>query len=315
MSSASSKSHRYPGFAAAFFLVALRMAIGWHFLYEGMEKLHSFQTAKPFTAEPYLRNANGPLADHFRAIVPDVDSLEHLNLASRPAAWKQELDDYVSHYGLTADQKTASDSAYESALKKLDAWSKDRTNKQDLEKYLHDLSDNNALLANPEAMSYERERAQAKRKELDTDRKKLVGSLDEISASMFTDLDKGLTADQKVKGPVPKPWTQLALINRLTAWGLTLSGVSLLLGLLAPLGCLGGAYLLTMFYLAMPPFPGLPENPQAEGHYLIVNKNLIEFLACIALVFTPTSLWVGLDAVLFGPWLRARRARREAAKS
>lgn len=315
MSSSSSKPSRYPGFAAAFFLVALRMAIGWHFLYEGMDKLHSFQTSKPFSAEAYLRYSNGPLSDQFRAIITDVDSVEYLNLEKRPAAWKEEIDEYSSHYMLSADQKAKAESAYEAAVKKLDAWSKDRTNQEDLEKYLHDLAQNNALLANPEAMSYERERAQDKRKELDTDRKKLVSALDDIRAGIFTDLDKSLTDEQKAKGPVPKSWTQLDLINRLTAWGLTLSGASLLLGLLAPLGCLGGAYLLTMFYLAMPPFPGLPANPQAEGHYLIVNKNLIEFLACLALLFTPTSLWVGLDAVLFGPWLRARRARREAAKS
>jgi uncharacterized membrane protein YphA (DoxX/SURF4 family) len=315
MSSSASTTSRYPGFMAAFFLVALRMAIGWHFLYEGMDKLQSFQTTKPFSAEAYLRFANGPMADRFRSIIPDVDSTAFLDLEKRPAAWKEELDAYAAHYGLTADQKAAGDKAYEAATAKLDAWSKDRTNREDLDKYLHEIAVNDALLHNPAAMSYERERAQAKRKELDADRRKLVTAIKAVGDEIFASLDKSLTPDQKAKGPVPKEWTQLDMINHLTAWGLALSGASLMLGLLAPLGALGGAYLLTMFYLAMPPFPGLPENPMAEGHYLIVNKNVIEFLACIALVFVPTSLWVGLDAVLFGPWLRARRARREAARS
>lgn len=309
------KSTRYPGFAAAFFLVALRMAIGWHFLYEGMEKLHTFQTSKPFSAEPYLRNATGPLANTFRNIIPDVNSTEHLDLPKLAAKWKESVNDYVAHYGLSGDQKAAADKAYEAAAKKLDDWSKVKENREDLEKYLDELAKNEALLANPEAMSYERERSQAKRKDLETDRKKLVTAVDAISAEIFTGLDKTLTEDQKKKGPVPQAWTELDRINHLTAWGLTLSGASMLLGLCAPLGCLGGAYLLTMFYLAMPPLPGLPANPMAEGHYLIVNKNLIEFLACIALVFIPTSLWVGLDAMLFGPWIRARRARREAARA
>lgn len=313
--SSSTKRDRYPGFVAAFFLVALRMAIGWHFLYEGMEKVRSFQSPKPFSAEVYLRNANGPLADTFRSIIPDVDSVAHLDTTKSAADWKARLDAYASHYSLTADQKTAADAAYASATKKLDAWTKDRQNQEDLSKYLHELEQNKAMLANKQAMSYERERAQDKRKDIEADRKKLVASLDTIRDEIFTTVDKSLTAEQKAKGAVPKEWTQLELINFLTAWGLTLSGLSLLLGLLTPLGCLGGAYLLTMFYLAMPPLPGLPENPMAEGHYLIVNKNMIEFLACIALVFIPTSLWVGLDAVLFGPWIRARRARREAAAS
>ncbi|MBI1325219.1 DoxX family protein [bacterium] len=314
MSAPAATTTRYPGFMAAFFLVALRIAIGWHFMYEGMDKLHSFQTAKPFSAEAYLRFANGPLSDKFRAIVPDVDSTAFLDLTQRPAAWKNRLDAYSAHYSLTADQKALGDKAYEAALGKLDAWRKDRTNRESLDKYLSELKTNEALLHSSSAMSYERERAQAKRKDLDGDRRKLVTAVQAIEDEIYAGLDKSLTPDQKARGAVPAAWTQLDMVNHLTAWGLTLSGASMMLGLLAPLGALGGAYLLTMFYLAMPPFPGLPANPMAEGHYLIVNKNVVEFLACIALVFIPTSMWVGLDAVLFGPWLRARRARREAAQ-
>ncbi len=59
----------------------------------------------------------------------------------------------------------------------------------------------------------------------------------------------------------------------------------------------------------MPPWPGLPPSPMAEGHYFIVNKNLIEMLACLALVFIPTGHWIGLDAMLFG------RRYRQAARS
>ena len=36
----------------------------------------------------------------------------------------------------------------------------------------------------------------------------------------------------------------------------------------------------------------------AEGHYFIVNKNLIEMLACLAIASLPTGQWVGLDALL-----------------
>jgi hypothetical protein len=47
----------YPGFFAAFLLVLLRIAIGWHFGTEGVAKYESALTNdKPFTAEEYLRN-------------------------------------------------------------------------------------------------------------------------------------------------------------------------------------------------------------------------------------------------------------------
>ena len=41
----------------------LRIAIGWHFLYEGLEKYESTRRGEPFTAEPFLRNATGPLGE------------------------------------------------------------------------------------------------------------------------------------------------------------------------------------------------------------------------------------------------------------
>jgi hypothetical protein len=49
--------------------------------------------------------------------------------------------------------------------------------------------------------------------------------------------------------------------------------------------------------------------PNSEGHYVFVNKNLIEFLACLVLASTPNGLWLGLDALLFG-WIGRIRARR-----
>ena len=53
------------------FLVLLRLAIGWHFFFEGWEKLDSLRTGptttnRPFTSASYLREATGPFADFFR---------------------------------------------------------------------------------------------------------------------------------------------------------------------------------------------------------------------------------------------------------
>lgn len=53
------------------FLLALRLAIGWHFFFEGMHKIHSHavgptETNRPFTSEPYFAAAEGPLGDLMR---------------------------------------------------------------------------------------------------------------------------------------------------------------------------------------------------------------------------------------------------------
>src|SRR5262245_3722001 len=49
------------GFLGAVGLVLLRMVIGWHFLYAGIDKL----TNPDFTSEGFLGQAKGPLADEF----------------------------------------------------------------------------------------------------------------------------------------------------------------------------------------------------------------------------------------------------------
>ncbi len=54
-----------------FFLLALRLAIGWQFLFEGLYKVNSYyvgptETNRPFSSEPYFRNAPGPIAAYMR---------------------------------------------------------------------------------------------------------------------------------------------------------------------------------------------------------------------------------------------------------
>jgi uncharacterized membrane protein YphA (DoxX/SURF4 family) len=92
-------------------------------------------------------------------------------------------------------------------------------------------------------------------------------------------------------------WTQQEWLDWLVAYGLTAVGVCLLTGFLTRSACVAGAVLLVMFYVSMPPFPGVPDNPRAEGHYLFVNKNLIECLALLALATVPTGRWLGLDGL------------------
>jgi thiosulfate dehydrogenase [quinone] large subunit len=86
-------------------------------------------------------------------------------------------------------------------------------------------------------------------------------------------------------------------------------GVSLMLGLLTQIGCIGAMGLLAVFYVSAIPI-GLPES-HAEGTYLFVNKNLIE-LASVFVVFAfRTGHIAGLDA--WGVRSRAYVTAKEAA--
>ncbi len=79
---------------------------------------------------------------------------------------------------------------------------------------------------------------------------------------------------------------------------------------MTPFAALSAAAFLAMIYFSMPPWPGMPPNPKAEGHYLYVSKNLIELIACMVIATTPSGHWIGLDVLFFG----ARRRRRLIAR-
>jgi uncharacterized membrane protein YphA (DoxX/SURF4 family) len=108
-------------------LVLLRLAIGWHFFFEGWHKIHSHwnlvwdswldvrvdtigqtETNRPFSSEGYFREATGPLGPVFRHLIGDLDedALAHLTVAEGkeptadrvPPAEGKDLDDYTKRF-------------------------------------------------------------------------------------------------------------------------------------------------------------------------------------------------------------------------
>lgn len=92
----------------------------------------------------------------------------------------------------------------------------------------------------------------------------------------------------------------LSFVDALNMYGLVIIGLGLMLGLFTRWIAAGGAVLLFSFYLINPPLPGLYYTAPTEGHYLIINKNLIEMMALVALAFIPTGKFFGLDRFLQG---------------
>jgi thiosulfate dehydrogenase [quinone] large subunit len=86
----------------------------------------------------------------------------------------------------------------------------------------------------------------------------------------------------------------ISVIDNLNIIGLIAVGISLLIGIKVRWGCIGGLLLLMLYYLAHPPFPGLPQGP-AEGSYWIVNKNLIEMAALLVIYQFPLTTVFGLE--------------------
>ena len=85
------------------------------------------------------------------------------------------------------------------------------------------------------------------------------------------------------------------IIDSANAYGLTLIGLALMLGLFTKTRIMGWCCSLIMYYLAYPPFACFSYGALSEGSYLIVNKNLIELFALILLALTESGQFYGLD--------------------
>jgi len=90
-------------------LVLLRVAIGWQFLYEGLWKFQSRQTARPWTSAGYLRNSQGPFRGVFRDLTGDPDELNWLNAEWVGQRWDTWRAQFVSVHGLDKSQITRLD--------------------------------------------------------------------------------------------------------------------------------------------------------------------------------------------------------------
>ena len=98
--------------------------------------------------------------------------------------------------------------------------------------------------------------------------------------------------------PIASNPTLLTISDSVNEWGLTLVGVSLLLGLFSRYSALVGMGFVMLYYLFAPPLLGLEYSRPGEGSYIIVNKNLIEACALWVLYVFPTGHIIGLDRLL-----------------
>jgi uncharacterized membrane protein YphA (DoxX/SURF4 family) len=127
--------------------------------------------------------------------------------------------------------------------------------------------------------------------------RELAGPVMAMDEELKEDALELLTVEQIRKGSLPTPWTPLKIVDMLTITGLAGLGILLIVGLFSRFAALSAAFMVFGFYMAMPPLPGLPEAPGPE-HSFIVNKNLVEVMALLALAAVPTGQWFGIDSLL-----------------
>ncbi|HEY7152433.1 MAG TPA: hypothetical protein VH575_00595 [Gemmataceae bacterium] len=123
----------------AFFLILLRLAIGWHFFAEGYHKLEGYWhgptetvigKSKPFTSAAYFREGSGPLAKIIRQQIgdPDEEALALLTPADdkMPPLLAKKWGDYVHHfddyYRFNDEQRKKAEDALKKTEEAVVAW-------------------------------------------------------------------------------------------------------------------------------------------------------------------------------------------------
>jgi uncharacterized membrane protein YphA (DoxX/SURF4 family) len=323
-------------------LVILRLAIGWHFLFEGLDKLRSLSLGptefnRPWTSATFLREAPGPAGPWLRRLAgEDADWFDSINwpiagyvkaptLVFAPE-WPAYRDRFISHYRVDQDPEIRSrvDTAYQAAVARAVDWLLvPKTQRQgsvrstfDQIKAYQRLQARIKEMQEQEFPAFGHDVRHAQLREARTEARRLAAgwkaAWSKQTEDMHKDLELCLDESRRALGPLPDGdrAERIDRLDRLIAWGLTVIGGCILLGLMTRPTCLLAACFLALIYLTYPPWPSMPDN--LDGRNIFVDQNLIEMLALLVLAMVPSGRWLGLDALIFMPWRRKSLAPARA---
>lgn len=313
-----------------FFLLTLRLAIGWHFLFEGLHKLHSYymgpaETNRVFSSEMYFKVSPGPLGPYMRKQFTDVEAEFAAKLkgpreispeafaklsteeqaAACPDAVAKQLDAMSEKASPELIQNAKAEYARwvygvdgrDAKIKGISTTDPKLTAPQrlaHLERLRSLLKDEENRIAAGLGNGYgiEQKHAAAFRTDLVAAESDLVKDTNGFIAELKKNLNGGKAIEEE------KEETRGKMMDRVTMWFITAIGACLMGGLFTRLACLAGTGFLVLTYLTHPPFPWFPLPPTTEGNPVFINKNVIEALALLAIATFPTGRWLGLDALL-----------------
>lgn len=324
---------RQLGGFAVLALVLMRLAIGWHFFGEGLDKIERDPAGDyriTFSAAGFLSQAKGPLAERFQSLAPDGHDWQSLlavphqnrpltaeeeqaaaehapyqDWADRIAAdWQAILDAAAAVPGLTEDQIRRAKAAFELRRQELDEYLASEA--AAIAEYQHEVWRLDQWRAKPEAASvpFQQERISKKAAETSASAKKWVAQVGEIEKELSGDLREILTPEQRavsatvsaMDDAVNSPeQARLNSVN-LAATVLTIGvGICLLLGLFTRLAAVAGALFLLSVIATQPPW-----LPTAEP----TIHQTVEMAGLLVLAGTGAGRWLGLD---FFAWALFRK--------
>jgi uncharacterized membrane protein YphA (DoxX/SURF4 family) len=281
-------------------VVALRLAVGWHFYREGADKL--LKTKGEFASAGFMKAAKGPLTPLFHWMVWDIDGRARLDKAATLDYWRQYQQRVVRHYRFDAQQQEQAQAAYDAAEERLEVFFDER--KEDLANYLKGLERRDRNRRDEARQEVESLWGQSMRieRELSKDLSSLLAPLKKIWDLYEADLNGVASDEQARRGPlaagkIARPLFGTDLIDRIIPTFDLLVGLCLLAGLFTRIAALGAAGFLASIIATQWPW-ALGLDPPVPVYYLIIECFAMLFLAAIG-----GGRFFGLDVVWgYVPW-------------
>ncbi len=295
------------GAISVMMLVVLRIAVGWHFFYEGCWKY----THASYSAEAFLQQAKGPLAGQFQISIPDQYGAQRLDAELMKEAWQAFANEVAAHYGYTEQQQADANRLVDAVSEQHRRYlagelyenPSDELDPLDVEKYLSDIKRWHDARKDPGvqgiptfAKKHADERAALRRTAAPW-----LARVDKLDENLRYSVMALATPEQvSDQGGYSPPWREIDWVNFLTTYGLLAIGGCLMLGLFTRFASLCGAVFLLMVTLAQPALPWVfPQPHPSAGHALLINKEFIEMLLLFFLATTRVGRWGGLDFFVY----------------
>ncbi len=303
------------GTLAVITLVALRLAVGWHFFQEGVTKVHDPQ----WTAAHFFTGSVGPLKPLFESMVWDVDGRARLNYAKsdtdRPTIdldqtitlWDQYRAKVVDYYEFDSAQQDAAVECATKWQKQLEWYFAEHGDK--ILEYFQGLDRRAKNRADQARQEVDSLRGQAAKIEADlvAARAPWLDQVGKLWAGYESELNAIATPQQRQRGAVQlgKPAVGLLdtnTIDRIVPWFDTIVGALLIVGLFTRIAALAGAGFL--FSIILTQWPG---SPGAQPVYY----QTIEMLSMLVLAAVAAGQFAGLDFILYSVWSKSKGTKQE----
>jgi uncharacterized membrane protein YphA (DoxX/SURF4 family) len=293
-------SYRRLNIVAIFFLVLLRITVGWHFFKEGAVKVQEGS----FSSNGFLAGAKGPLADQFHAMIPDYYGLERLDADRLKKSFVAFGDKAFARYGFTAEQKADLDKVvakYVTQLEELYG-----SSASEIYEYKRGYERYQAMKNDPKRVEIASLRAQTD--EIDSKwlaiAKPLLKTIDGIIEGFQSEVYSLATPSQQqstgyfqFKLESDTAMSSKVVDKIIPIFDMAI-GICLIIGLLTPLAAIAAGFFLTSVVLSQ--FPGYPGT---QPTYFQAT----EAVACFFLAFSDAGRYAGLDFLSWSWWARRRR--------